>query len=187
MPGVAERANFRCADAFAARPQAEYDFVFWGSSLHHMPDVHAAMAWSHGALKPGGWVLLNEYVGANRFQWPRRLILVLNIFRACLPEHVFDNPKDERRPYSRYLAKPSLADMDYDPTEALDSERIIDRLKFYFPDAVVKNIGGNVYHLGLSDILTNIPEDSSLLKWSLRLDRLLSFMPHYIVAFAQKS
>ena len=55
--GLAERIEFRQADAFALHSGPEFDFVYWNNSLHHMFDVPAALAWSRDVLRPGGLLL----------------------------------------------------------------------------------------------------------------------------------
>lgn len=185
--GLGDHCNYVHADAFETAAKPIYDLVFWGSSLHHMPDVDFAVKWSLDSLKPGGWFVMNEYIGENRFQWSRRTMACVNLFRALLPEAVFRNDIHPGQRHKRYLNAPTLADMENDPSEAMDSERIVTCVKHYFPSARIINIGGAIYHIGLSDILTNIPEESRTLKWSMAIDRLVSYVaPHYAVAVAQK-
>jgi SAM-dependent methyltransferase len=185
--GLGDYCNYSHADAFETAARPIYDLVFWGSSLHHMPDVDLAVKWSLDALKPGGWFVMNEYIGEDRFQWSLRTMACVNFFRALLPEAVFRNEKTPGQQYPRYLKAPTLADMENDPSEAMDSERIVICVKRYFPKATIIDIGGAIYHIGLSDILTNIPEESRTLKWSMAIDRLVSYIvPHYAVAIAQK-
>lgn len=184
--GISDHMNFRAADAFDHATERDYDLVFWCGSLHHMPDTDDAVRLSHELLRPGGIFLMNEYVGADRFQWPNTMIALVNFGRAVLPEAVFRNPADPRAPFKRFVNRPTIAEMDYDPSEAVDAEAIIPTVKRYFPDAKIKNIGGNFYHVGLSDILTNIPENSRTLQWCMAYDRLISRIPHYAVALAQK-
>jgi len=66
-----DRICFIHGDAFDLVTQEEsYDFVHWSGSLHHMLDVDEAVGWSKKILKKGGLFLMDEYIGAPRFQWP---------------------------------------------------------------------------------------------------------------------
>lgn len=68
--GVAERASFHVQDAFARDEADQYDLVYWNNALHHMFDVRQAFLWSREKLRPGGWLVMDDYVDATRFQWP---------------------------------------------------------------------------------------------------------------------
>ena len=75
--------------------------------------------------------------------------------------------------------------MDYDPSEAVDSEAILPAIEKYFPKAIIRHAGGTVFAMVLNDILTNVHEDSELLDYLLGLDENID-IPHYAVAMAQK-
>lgn len=184
--GLSERTNFIHGDACAQPADASYDLVFWDNSLHHMFDAHAAVRWSRDSLRPGGWFVMNDFVGADRFQFPTSALLLTRLVRTLLPQRYRANPADPNRPYLPYVRRPTLAEMAYDPSEAADSEAIIPALREIFPDAWIKPTGGTVYHLALNDILTNIPDGSPLLTRLLKLDDLTSFIPHFAVAIARK-
>ncbi len=184
--GIGDKCSFMRANAFAEPPKPVYDLVFWGSALHHMPSAEDAVKWSYDSLRPGGWFLMTEYVGANRFQWSRATVSLVNLFRATLPQAVFRNDRNPTSPYKRFFNAPTLDDMAYDPSEAMDSEAIIPAVKKHFSRAEIKNIGGTIYHLGLEDILTNIPEDSRTLRYAICWDWMMRFIPNLAVAIAQK-
>lgn len=183
---LVQRTTFIHGDAFAHPSDGRYDLVFWDNALHHMFDARAALRWSFDALRPGGWFVMNDFVGADRFQFPWTALALVRAVRTLLPARYRRNPADPANPYRPYVPRPTLAEMEYDPSEAADSEAIIPALRETFPDAWIKSVGGTVYHLALNDILTNIPDGSPLLARLLRLDDLTDFIPHFAVAIARK-
>lgn len=69
--GCGDRLTVHVADAFVSSPTETYDLAYWDHALHHMLDVNAALDWSIRALNPGGYLLVNDYVGPTRLQWTR--------------------------------------------------------------------------------------------------------------------
>jgi SAM-dependent methyltransferase len=68
--GVGGRLEARIGNAFVEET-GQFDLVTWDHSLHHMPDIDQALAWSVERLNPGGWLMINDYFGPNRLQWRR--------------------------------------------------------------------------------------------------------------------
>ena len=77
-----------------------------------------------------------------------------------------------------------------DPSEAADSERIIQSVKKYFPNAEITLTGGVIYHHALNDILQNFDEEKD--KWVLNLFMIIDDLctdlgeTHYATALAIK-
>ncbi len=69
--GLSDRAKVVLANAFKETPIEAYDLVYWDHALHHMFDVALALNWSVRALRPGGILLVNDYIGPSRLQWSR--------------------------------------------------------------------------------------------------------------------
>lgn len=72
----AEEANlsrvldYRVADINAlSLPADRYDIVFFHGSLHHVRSVERALSQVRHALKPGGLLYLDEYMGPSRSEW----------------------------------------------------------------------------------------------------------------------
>lgn len=72
----AEEANlsrvleYRVADINAlSLPADRYDIVFFHGSLHHVRSVERALSQVRQALKPGGLLYLDEYMGPSRSEW----------------------------------------------------------------------------------------------------------------------
>lgn len=187
--GLHERVTFHLADALVSAPRAHYDAVYWNNALHHMPDTPAAIAWSHAVLKADGLFLMDDYVGASRFQWSERLLAVNRAWWHELPERYRRDPES-----GRPLPEPGRPDvqtlMATDPSEAADSERILPALRARFPGVEIVLTGGGVYHVGLNDVLHHLlaSGDQAQLEAALALDDALvaEGETHYAVAWAQR-
>lgn len=186
---LAQRITFHFQDAFATNISRRYDAVYWNNALHHMPDVEAAIDWSYEVLKPGGAFLMDDYVGANRFQWSNRMLEANLSFWDSLPENYRQDPES-----GALIPPPSRTDpmamATIDPSEATDSERILPAIKRTFPTAEVILTGGGVYHWALNDVVHNIlaADDMVTLTRALALDDELirKGETHYAVVLAVK-
>jgi SAM-dependent methyltransferase len=190
---VEQNINFIFGDAFGLATKAEeYDFVHWNNSLHHMLDVDQAVAWSKQILKPGGLFYMDDFIGASRFQWPgRQLEIATKVRKAFQSSKYMQNPRDSDKSLAIELKRPSAEKLiQDDPSEAADSDRIIDSIIKYFPNAEIKITGGVIYHLALSDMLHNFDEteDKILLDLLMIIDELCadSGQTHYGTALAIK-
>ena len=186
--GFQERTEFISGDAFDMIQEKEsFDFIHWNNSLHHMPDVEKALRWSRHVCKKGGMFYMDDYVGPNRLQWPEKYLKLASDVRNSLPQRYLLRcpygsvllgylvarlplpPKLKYQP--RTLRRPDAEKIiSCDPSEAADSERILQCLKQCFPDAEIIPTGGIVYFMALSGILQNFDEE----KDKTLLDRLMS-------------
>ncbi|NEP08650.1 MAG: class I SAM-dependent methyltransferase, partial [Okeania sp. SIO4D6] len=186
------KVTFIQGDALEVITEKEvFDFVHWNNSLHHMLDVEAAIKWSYEVLQKGGMFYMDDYVGPNRMQWSDKMLEVASQVRSILPEKYLANPRNPSQLLPKTLTRNSIERMiQIDPSEAADSERIIDSIKKYFPQAEIILTGGVVYHLALSDILHNFDEskDKYLLDFLMLIDDLCSELgeTHYATAIAIK-
>ena len=66
--------HFKVGDMRTVSGSALYDLVITEGSLHHFYPMHAALERIKTLLKPGGMLIVNDFVGPSRFQWtPRQL------------------------------------------------------------------------------------------------------------------
>lgn len=192
--GLSNHVNFYLKDPLKENiPHKSFDFVHWNNSLHHMFDVDEAVKWSYKLLKKGGMFYMDDYIGPNRFQWSDKMLDTANSIRALIPEKYFIVPDKPTEKFSRKVYRANL-DLLHDPSEAVQSELIIDSVKKYFPDAEVIYTGGVMYHLALQKILINFDEnnndDANLLKLVLAIDKLCIDVPkigsHYAISIGRK-
>ncbi|MFY9822118.1 MAG: class I SAM-dependent methyltransferase [Thermoanaerobaculia bacterium] len=108
-----------------------FDAVFFHQSLHHVEDLDGCLAATATALRPGGLLYLDEYVGPSRDEWSPALLAEANRVFLTLPASV------RRR---NRIAAPIDK---HDPTEAVRSSEILPVLKRYFRIEERLDYGGN--------------------------------------------
>lgn len=135
-----------------AWPDNTYDVVLFHSSLHHFKGIGALLAKVKATLKPGGLVVLNEYVGANRFQFDaKRKEKVNAIYRSIVPA-AYKTRKGSSSSKSRVYFPGLLRMIISDPSEAVESADILQEMKKHFSLLEQKNYGGEVLTFILKDI-----------------------------------
>jgi ubiquinone/menaquinone biosynthesis C-methylase UbiE len=156
-----DQMDFRCADATQLEfPEGRFDLILFHSSLHHFYDVRAFVEdrvrrW----LKPGGYVVINEYVGPNRLQFSREQLAAINACLELLPVSYkvrFKTKLIKRRYSGSGYWRMVIAD----PSECKDSERIKPVLRENFDVREEKPYGGNILMGALKDIAHHFVEPS---------------------------
>jgi len=66
-------------------PESAYDAVWVAGSLHHFEALEHVYQQIKKCLKPGGLLIINEYVGPSRFQFPSRQKEIINMCFQLLP------------------------------------------------------------------------------------------------------
>jgi hypothetical protein len=85
--------------------------------------------------------VLNEYIGPARFQWTARQLEAVNALRELLPPRYRVRWQD--RGLKRRVHRPSrLSMMLYDPSEAVESDRIVPSLDKFFAVVERRDYGG---------------------------------------------
>jgi len=159
--GVGDRVTYRIGDAFAETPEGSYDLVYWDHSLHHMSDVQAALAWSVRVLRSGGVVMINDYIGANRLQFPNWQIRRANDF---LRRHGLPGRLPPSSPWRR------LRQWIKDPSEAPQSEDIEAAIHQQLPGAEIEHIGGAFLNMLGGAVVPLCDDESPVLKAMLEED-----------------
>lgn len=131
--GLESRVRYRAAEGEAALAGArELDAVFFHGSLHHFEAVERVLDRAREALRPGGWLILDEYVGPALREWSWARLLPLNLLYWMLPPGY-------RRPWS--VRAPVNPD---DPTEMASSSRIPAAVRARFERVVDRPYGGQL-------------------------------------------
>jgi ubiquinone/menaquinone biosynthesis C-methylase UbiE len=155
------------ADALrVALPEGSYDIVIVEQFLHHMSPLERMLDRIRAFLKPEGYFIFNEFVGPSRFQWTEAQLAAVNALLARLPAGYRRRWKSGS--LKRKVHRPGrLAMMMYDPTEAVESSRIVPLIGDMFEVVETKEYGGTVLQLLFSDIAANFlgddPETKRLL------------------------
>ncbi len=133
-------------------PKEYFDIVFFHASLHHFDNIHDFVASTiKNSLKPDGLLVINEYVGATRLQFPKHQITKIN-------EALNTIPKEYRTRYKSNLLKKKFHGSGIirmilaDPSECVDSASILPAIHSNFNTIVEKPYGGNILMNVLKDI-----------------------------------
>ena len=162
-------------------PAASYDVVLFHSALHHFRDVAGILARVRQVLRPDGLLVLNDYVGPARLQWTAAQLAETNrVLRTVVP------PRYRVRYLSRQLktsmSGPGRLRMRLaDPSEAVESDRIVPALRQHFQPLEEAALGGNILTLVLKDIahhfMGNEAETQALIAELFRLED--AFLANY--------
>lgn len=161
-----DRCRFFVGDVYKdSWPDRHYDVVLFHSSLHHFSNINAVLEKVKATLKPGGFVMINEYVGANRFQFsPARKRTVQDVYRSHVPGTLKKRKTGavKRRVYFPGLLRMIISD----PSEAVESATILPLMNRHFELLEQKNYGGNLLTFILKDIAHgfNRPEAGEVLQ-----------------------
>lgn len=135
-------------------PEAHYDVVFVDQSLHHFTPLEPLLFKIRDALKSTGYLIASEFVGPTRFQWTDRQLEVINGLLAILPRAYrkrWSNSQVKTRVY-----RPSRLSMLLgDPSEAVESARIVPLLERHFEIVERRDYGGTILHMLFDDIAAN--------------------------------
>lgn len=129
-----------------------FDVVFFHASLHHFKNVESLLSDKlMKLLKPGGYIVINEYVGANRMQYPKHQVEAINACIATIP-------KKWRARYRSGLIKNKVSGPGQwrmiiaDPSECVESEQIIPVLHKHYNVIEERPYGGNLLMYALKDL-----------------------------------
>lgn len=150
-----------------------YDFVLSAAALHHVTDLEHCLCQVRRSLKPGGVLIVNEFVGPVRFQWTDAQLDLANRVYAALPERYrmnhltgLDQDSVERRPVCDMIRA--------DPSEAVRSDEIIDLAESLFERLSLRPIGGSLLHPLLEGVIGNFTEgdllDDTMLRMMIDID-----------------
>ena len=145
--------RFHTADFYNFTPQKEYyDIVYFHQALHHVKKVEQWLLQKIiPALKPGGCIVMNEYVGSSRLQYPREQVKAINEALRLIPKPYRQIFKTSR--YKNYYAGSGSWRMYLaDPSESVDSAAIIPALHRHLEPVMEKTYGGNLLMGALKDI-----------------------------------
>jgi SAM-dependent methyltransferase len=138
-----------------ALPTDKYDIVFSSAALHHVHQLAHAFAEIRRTLRPGGLLVLIEYVGPSRFQWTDQVHVLMDRLLAIMPPRYRVSLR-QRGIVKDRMRRPSVADVvAVDPSEAIRSEAILSELAQSFETLHRVNLGGTLLHFLLEDVVGN--------------------------------
>jgi SAM-dependent methyltransferase len=157
---LAATVRYLAADLNSHRlPPGSFDFIYFFQSLHHIEALEHVLSQCRQALRPGGLLMVNEFVGPSRFQWTDAQIEAANRALVRLPE---DLRRDRLAGgIKTKVDRPTVAQMvAHDPSEAVRSAEIEPLLKATFDVFAEWNWGGTVNHLVFQNIAGNFDPTS---------------------------
>jgi SAM-dependent methyltransferase len=174
--GVADVVQFSVADVRdLALPDHGYDVVFTEQILHHLAPLRVVLERVHRTLAPDGLLVVNEYVGPNRNQWTPRQLEAANALLAIIPARYRATQDGGHKTSVVRLSR--LRMILRDPSEAVESERIIPLIRALFDVVEERGYGGALLHPALARIAHNFTapdaETQTLLDLCFRAEDLL--------------
>lgn len=167
------KIDYRVLDLNRDAIGGSYDVVIAHSVLHHVENLEHAYAQIERALKPEGTLLINEYVGPNRFQYGDDIHAMINGLLRALPPHLRRGALAGRTYEEK--ARPTVEEMIHnDPSEAVRSEDLMPLLRERFDVVEQRDLGGTLMQHLLYDIVLNFrfedPVARSLLEMMLTFE-----------------
>lgn len=130
---LSDRLEYRAEDINALKlPRGRYDIVFFHGSLHHVRQIERVLTEVRHALKPGGLVYLDEYMGPSRSEWTDEEWGFARSAFDSLPEDLKNRPN---------LMIPLPLD---DPSESIRSSAIRPAAARLFEVVEERPYGGNI-------------------------------------------
>lgn len=149
-------------------PEKSYDIILFNSSLHHFRNIDVLLDKIKKSLTPEGILIINEYTGPARLQFRKEQIRVSN---NILKNYI---PKKYRKRLATNILKKQISGPGYlrmlitDPSEAVESDKILPEIHKRFKTFEEKAIGGDILMPVLKDIahnfLNNDPKTREILE-----------------------
>jgi ubiquinone/menaquinone biosynthesis C-methylase UbiE len=156
LDGVLE---FKVGNAYDLEyPAGSLDVIIGEDSLHHMTPLDELFARFERWLRPDGFLFVNEYVGPRRLQLEPRQLEAANAALALLPEACRRDWEDggvRRRIDHTGRLRMYLND----PSEAVESDRIVPLLRERFDVVDERPYGESIVHPVLSSIAHNFLDE----------------------------
>lgn len=133
-------------------PQDYYDIVFFSHSLHHFEEIEKLLEQKvKPCLKSGGKLIIHEFVGPTRHQFPKEQIAAVN--RAIpLIDKKYRTRYKTKMSKNRYYGPGLLRMIIADPSECVDSASILPAIYKNFSVVEEKPYGGNILVGALKEI-----------------------------------
>jgi len=161
-------------------PENAYDVIWANGALHHIKDLDYVVPMLSKALKSGGFLISNEYVGPKYQQISKHHEELVNAAIHILPHEWRDDSYDlyknaksikikgyyfykyllsiiqRSNKFGKTWKKPSLSYfLRQHPSECVNSEMIIPTLKKYFETVDVKYFNGSIVMFALGPTFYN--------------------------------
>ena len=156
----ADHLHFFVDDVYHFHPQQPYDVILFHQSLHHFSQLDHLLPKVKQWLRPGGLLVLHEYVGPDRLQFPPTQINAINQVLVQLPPALrirWTTGRLKQRVYAPGRWRMQLTD----PSEAIQSSHIPVAVNTHFRPLQETPLGGDLLHLLLKDIAHHFTSNSA--------------------------
>lgn len=152
--------HYYCEDFRKMNFQDEkFDVILFDSSLHHFDNISDFLKNNVAPLlNDKGIVVVFEYCGPNRLQWRKSQLNEANRILKTIPQSyrtLIDGKNTKKKVYRPGLLRMLLVD----PSEAPDSENLVNALNDTFTVLEEKKLGWNILHILLKGIAHNFLSD----------------------------
>lgn len=128
-----------------------FDVILFHMSLHHFTNINNLLQKMKTLLKKDGILIINEYVGPNRLQVPKSQIQQIQKALESIPEKWRSRFQSNR--LKTTVSGPGYLRMIMaDPSECVESEKIVPALHNNFIVKEEKPLGGNILTFLFKDI-----------------------------------
>ena len=162
-------------DAF---PEKKYDIIYFRASLHHFKSIESLVGERiKNILKKDGLLIIDEYVGPTRLQFPKHQIQAINKSIQLIPKT--NRKRFKLSWHKNKVSGPGLLRMILaDPSECVDSVSILPTIHKNYTTIYEAGYGGNILTLALKDIahhFVNLNEEKTTI-----LEQLFKFEDAYL-------
>lgn len=146
-------------------PGNHYDAAWFNMSLHHIEALEHSCSQVSQALKPGGFLFVNEYIGPSRFDFTARQKRVLALVNELIPAKYLRLPPPAVGIRSDAPIPDPAEVSRIDPSEAVRSAEIMEVISRYFDIQTYHPICGTILQFLLGTIAWNFrTEDPDSIK-----------------------
>ena len=169
--GLADRIEYSVAELDDLElPVSSYDVIYALMSARGVLNLENLFAQCRRALKPGGHLFLNDYIGPSRLQTPARVTAMINRLLSELPARYRRNLfADDGSTIDSYRATPLEHLLRHDPYQAVRSADILDVMRQSFDIIEYRAYGGAIMHMLLNGIAGNFDAENEADATLLRL------------------
>ena len=135
----------------------KYDVIFGSMIIHHIKNLENLFTEIKRSLKPGGFLVVNEYIGPSQFQMTDEQIEPIEKILDLLPDHLKrDIHSGDVR---KFCPQPSIEYMnENDPSEAVRSAEIVKIMEEKLQIIEKVDYGGTIMHQLLHGIIDNFDD-----------------------------
>jgi SAM-dependent methyltransferase len=150
-------------------PADTYDLIIANGSMHHIKNLEHIFEQINRALRPGGALFINEYVGPNYVQWTEKQLGIMNQLAAVLPDRL-NRFRERNDAVVREITRiPLDIFAKHDPSESVRSSEILPMMHRYMDVVEVRPFGHTILYELLRGRIHNYDQKSEADDTILRL------------------